>query len=438
MSSNNEIDSDVPAMIGASAALAISGIPFDGPIRRGSGGLREWPVCAQSHGHRAQTSQLNLVVAGTQQAVLMVESEAHELPEDVMLGAVMFGHEQMQAVINVINELADEAGKPMWDWTPAAKDQTLIDLMAQMAEADLRQAYQLRGKQERQQKLAEILNRVTQEFVPEGSSSERANIVGGEFSNLEAKIVRNQILDGEPRIDGRDTRTVRPISIRTGVLPRAHGTALFTRGETQAIVTATLGTSRDEQIIDALQGEYRERFMMHYNFPPMPRVKQGRVGSPKRREIGHGRLAKRALLAVLPTAEEFAYSLRVVSEITGVERLELDGVGVRRLSGADGCRRAAESARRGNRDGPHQGRQPLRRPVGHPRRRRSSRRHGFQGGRHRARRHGAADGHQDPGHHEGDHARRARPGSRRPHAHPRENEAGDRQPAHRAVGLRRA
>ncbi len=316
MSSNSEVDSDVPAMIGASAALAISGIPFNGPIGAARVGFADGQYSLNPTATELESSQLNLVVAGTQQAVLMVESEAHELPEDVMLGAVVYGHEQMQAVINAIHELVEEAGKPVWDWAPPQKDQGLIDRLTQAAENDLRQAYQIHRKQDRRVRIDEIAQRVTQELVPEGSTSDHAQVVANEFSNIEAKIVRNQILDGEPRIDGRDTRTVRPISIRTGVLPRAHGTALFTRGETQALVTATLGTSRDEQIIDALQGEYRERFMMHYNMPPYATGETGRVGSPKRREIGHGRLAKRALLAVLPSAEEFAYSLRVVSEIT--------------------------------------------------------------------------------------------------------------------------
>ena len=316
MSSNNEVDSDIPAMIGASAALAVAGIPFDGPIGAARVGYANGQYLLNPTATELKTSQLNLVVAGTQAAVLMVESEANELPEDVMLGAVVYGHEQMQAAINLINELADEAGKPAWDWQPPTKNQALIDRMAQTAEAELRAAYQLRGKQDRTRKVDEIRDRVMLELASEASTPEQLTMLGAEFGNLEAKIVRNQILDGEPRIDGRDTRTVRPITIRTGVLPRAHGTALFTRGETQAIVTATLGTSRDEQIIDALQGEYRERFMMHYNFPPYSTGETGRVGSPKRREIGHGRLAKRALLAVLPTPEEFGYSLRVVSEIT--------------------------------------------------------------------------------------------------------------------------
>jgi polyribonucleotide nucleotidyltransferase len=314
MSSNNEVDSDILAMIGTSAALAISGIPFNGPIGAARVGYVNGQYVLNPTASELKTSRLNLVVAGTQQAVLMVESEAQELPEDVMLGAVVYGHEQMQAVISTINEMADEAGVPMWDWAPPQKDQALIDRLLQLAEADLRQAYQIKQKQARSMRVDEIRGRVLQELVPEGSGLD--NVVKSEFSNLEAKIVRSQILDGEPRIDGRDTRTVRPISIRNGVLPRVHGSSLFTRGETQALAVATLGTSRDEQIIDALQGEYRDRFMLHYNMPPYATGETGRVGSPKRREIGHGRLAKRALLAVLPTPEEFAYSLRVVSEIT--------------------------------------------------------------------------------------------------------------------------
>jgi len=316
MSSNNEVDADIPAMIGASAALAISGIPFNGPIGAARVGYSDGQYVLNPTATELKSTQLNLVVAGTEQAVLMVESEANELSEDVMLGAVVYGHEQMQAVIKAINELADEAGKPLWDWAPPAKDDAMVSRLLEMAEADLREAYRIKQKGARSERVDDIRARVLEALVPAGSSSALENQVKNEFSNLEARIVRLQILDGEPRIDGRDTRTVRPITIRTGVLPRAHGSVLFTRGETQALVTATLGTSRDEQIIDALQGEYRERFMLHYNFPPYSTGETGRVGSPKRREIGHGRLAKRALLAVLPSPEEFAYSLRVVSEIT--------------------------------------------------------------------------------------------------------------------------
>jgi len=316
MSSNNEVDSDIPAMIGASAALAISGIPFNGPIGAARVGYVGGEYVLNPTATELKTSRLNLVVAGTQQAVLMVESEAAELPEEIMLGAVVYGHQQMQTVIDLINDLADEAGKPLWDWTPPTKDQALIDRVASIAEAPLQQAYRIRQKQVRSERIADVRDQVLKALVERAVEPADENLVRTIFSDLEAKIVRGQILNGEPRIDGRDTRTVRPISIRTGVLPRAHGSAMFTRGETQAVAVSTLGTARDEQIIDALQGEYTERFMLHYNMPPYATGETGRVGSPKRREIGHGRLAKRALAAVLPTAEEFGYSMRVVSEVT--------------------------------------------------------------------------------------------------------------------------
>ncbi|MBI2312092.1 MAG: polyribonucleotide nucleotidyltransferase [Betaproteobacteria bacterium] len=316
ISSNSEVDSDIPAMIGASAALALSGIPFDGPIGACRVGYLDGNYVLNPTASELKQSQLNLVVAGTQQAVLMVESEALELPEDVMLGAVVYGHQQMQAVIDVINEMVEEAGKPAWEWAPPAKDTVLEERLAALAENDLREAYRIKQKQARSNKLDEIRGRVYAELITPEMDTTQQNVIKDLFSAIEAKIVRSQILAGDPRIDGRDTRTVRPISIRVGMLPRTHGSALFTRGETQAMVVATLGTSRDEQIIDALQGEYTERFMLHYNMPPYATGETGRVGSPKRREIGHGRLAKRALIAVLPSAEEFGYSLRVVSEIT--------------------------------------------------------------------------------------------------------------------------
>ncbi|CAG0988577.1 partial polyribonucleotide nucleotidyltransferase, partial [Rhodocyclaceae bacterium] len=260
-------------------------------------------------------SQLNLVVAGTESAVLMVESEAQQLSEEVMLGAVVFGHDQMRAAINAINELVEVAGKPEWNWQAPAKNEALIAKVNELAEAELREAYRITSKQARTQKCREVSKKVVDALCA-GEGAPDAIEVGNLIFELEAKIVRSQILEGQPRIDGRDTRTVRPITIRHGVLPRTHGSALFTRGETQALVVATLGTGRDEQIIDALQGEYRDRFMLHYNMPPFATGETGRVGSPKRREIGHGRLAKRALVAVLPSAEEFGYSMRVVSEIT--------------------------------------------------------------------------------------------------------------------------
>jgi polyribonucleotide nucleotidyltransferase len=315
MSSDHEIDSDIPAMIGASAALALSGIPFDGPIGAARVGYLNGEYLLNPTADELKDSKLDLVVAGTDRAVLMVESEAQELPEDVMLGAVMYGHEQMQAVIQAINEMADAAGAAEWDWKAPVKDETLVSKVAELAEADLQTAYQIREKQARTAEVNAIHSRVMDALITPENAGQK-NLVSDLFSDLEAKIVRGQILNGEPRIDGRDTRTVRPITIRTGVLPRTHGSVLFTRGETQALVVATLGTARDAQIVDALQGEYHDRFMLHYNFPPYSTGETGRVGSPKRREIGHGRLAKRALVAVLPDGDEFGYTLRVVSEIT--------------------------------------------------------------------------------------------------------------------------
>ncbi len=316
MSVDPEIDPDIPALIGASTALSLSGVPFNGPIGAARVGYIDGQLVLNPTKTELATSALNLVVAGTEAAVLMVESEANELPEEVMLGAVVFGHQQQQAAIDLIHSIVEEAGKPEWDWKAAVKDDATIDKVKASAEADLRAAYQMRSKQTRQQRLKEISAKVAAECIPADASADTKNHVSNIMFDLESKIVREQILSGEARIDGRDTRTVRPISIRTGVLPRTHGSALFTRGETQAMVVATLGTARDEQRIDALMGEYTDRFMLHYNMPPYATGETGRVGTPKRREIGHGRLAKRALLAVLPTAEEFAYSIRVVSEIT--------------------------------------------------------------------------------------------------------------------------
>jgi polyribonucleotide nucleotidyltransferase len=316
LSINPEVDSDIPAMIGASAAVTLSGIPFEGPIGAARVGYVDGEFVLNPTKTELETSKLNLVVAGTEQGVLMVESEAHELAEDVMLAAVVFGHEQMQAAIDAINELADEGGKDDWDWEPAAKDTALIEKIRALAESDFNEAYRLKSKAARSQRLDEIHAKVKEACVNVEDNPADWNVVRGILHDMEAKIVRGQILNGEARIDGRNTRTVRPISIRPTLLPRVHGSVLFTRGETQSIVTTTLGTGQDEQIIDALQGEYTERFMLHYNFPPFSTGETGRVGSPKRREIGHGRLAKRALLAVLPTKEEFGYTLRVVSEIT--------------------------------------------------------------------------------------------------------------------------
>jgi polyribonucleotide nucleotidyltransferase len=320
MSINPEIDPDIPALIGASAALSLSGIPFKGPIGAARVGYVDGQLVVNPTASQLKNSALNLVVAGTERAVLMVESEADQLPEDVMLGAVLFGHQQMQLAIDAIHSLVREAGKPAWDWQSAPKNEVLLSRIVNLAGSDLRAAYQIRSKQARSQRISEIEAQTASTLITEATETGNAppdpNEVGAILFDLQAKLVRSQILDGEPRIDGRDTRTVRPIEIRLGVLPRTHGSALFTRGETQAVVTATLGTKQDEQIIDALQGEYRERFMLHYNMPPFATGETGRMGAPKRREVGHGRLAKRALAAVLPPVEEFQYSIRVVSEIT--------------------------------------------------------------------------------------------------------------------------
>ena len=316
ISCDPEIDSDIPAMIGASAALVLSGVPFAGPIGAARVGYANGQYLLNPSKTELATSQLDLVVAGTKQAVLMVESEANILPEDVMLGAVVFGHEQMQAVINAINELADEVNPEVWDWKAPETNTELVAKVREIAGATIAEAFKIRQKQARSAKLDEAWAAVEAALINEETDTLAKNEIKGIFKQLEADVVRGQILAGQPRIDGRDTRTVRPINIQTNVLPRTHGSALFTRGETQALAVATLGTSRDEQIIDALSGEYTDRFMLHYNFPPYSTGEVGRVGAPKRREIGHGRLAKRALVAVLPDAEDFNYTMRVVSEIT--------------------------------------------------------------------------------------------------------------------------
>ena len=316
MSLNPEVDSDIPAMIGASAALAISGLPFAGPIGAARVGYANGEYILNPTRTELATSEMDLVVAGTERAVLMVESEAKELPEAVMLGAVVFGHEQMQAAIKAINELADEVNPVMFDWAAPVANEELIAQVRAIAGEQLANAFRLRQKQARTVAINEAWDAVKSGLINENTDTLKANEIKGIFKGLEAEIVRGQILAGDARIDGRDTRTVRPISIRNNVLPRTHGSALFTRGETQAMVVTTLGTKQDEQIIDALAGEYTERFMLHYNFPPYSTGEAGRMGPPKRREIGHGRLAKRALVAVLPPESEFGYSMRVVSEIT--------------------------------------------------------------------------------------------------------------------------
>ena len=315
LSLNPEVDADIAALIATSAALSVSGIPFSGPIGAARVGYINGEYVLNPGQTARKDSIMDLVVAGTETAVLMVESEAQQLSEEIMLGAVVFGHEQGVIAINAIHELVRDAGKPVWDWTAPAKDEVLIAKVVALAEEKLAAAYQIRNKQARTHATREAYTWVKMGLKAEGVEFDPVAVEGMLF-DIEAKIVRSQILAGEPRIDGRDTRTVRAIEIRNSVLPRTHGSALFTRGETQALVVTTLGTERDAQRIDALAGEYEDRFMLHYNMPPFATGETGRVGTPKRREIGHGRLAKRALVAVLPSKEDFPYTMRVVSEIT--------------------------------------------------------------------------------------------------------------------------
>jgi len=317
MSHNPYVDPEIPSLLGTSAALAISGLPFQGPIGAARVGYKNGEYLLNPPGTGlSEVTDLDLVVAGTADAVLMVESEARELPEEVMLGAVLFGHEQMQVAIEAIEALAAEAGKAPWPFEPPVEDEVLAAAVAEAAEAEVVEAYKIADKLARYARLDEIKAQLVERLAGGEDPAHDPEAVKGAFEKLKKKVVRSRILAGEPRIDGRDTKTVRPITIKTGLLPRTHGSALFTRGETQALVVTTLGTERDAQIVDALDRSYRENFMLHYNFPPFCVGETGRVGSPKRREIGHGRLAKRGVLAVMPSQEEFPYSIRVVSEIT--------------------------------------------------------------------------------------------------------------------------
>ncbi len=310
-----EIDADIPAMIGASAALALAGVPFNGPIGAVRVGYQDGKYLLNPTAKELKASALNLVVAGTKDGVMMVESEANGLSEEVMLGSVVFGHEQMQVAIQAINELVKECGKPRWDWKPSAATAELEKAVADVAHAPLSEAYRIIEKQARYTRVGEIKKSVIEQLTAGETPKFSADQVDDQLFKLESKIVRERILNGEPRIDGRDSTTVRPITIKVGVLPRTHGSALFTRGETQALVVTTLGTGRDAQIIDALEGERREPFMLHYNFPPFSVGETGMMSGPKRREIGHGNLARRGVQAVMPDMEKFPYVIRVVSEI---------------------------------------------------------------------------------------------------------------------------
>ncbi len=316
VSLDKEIDPDVPAIIGSSAALAVSGLPFNGPIAAARVGYRDGAYLLNPTQSQLESSDLDLVVAGTANAVLMVESEARELPESVMLGAVLFGHEQQQVAIQAINELAAEVDATPWEWQAPEIDETLQQAVAEAAQESITAAYQIQEKMERLERLSAIRAETIEKLMAGDEPHWTEEDIKNSIEKLEKKVVRDRVLDGHPRIDGRDNKTVRPITIRVGVLPRAHGSALFTRGETQALVVTTLGTGRDAQIIDAIEGERKEPFMLHYNFPPFCVGETGFVGSPKRREIGHGRLAKRGIAAVMPDMDEFPYVLRIVSEIT--------------------------------------------------------------------------------------------------------------------------
>jgi ribonuclease PH len=419
LSINPEIDSDIPAMIGASAAVTLSGIPFEGPIGAARVGYIDGEYVINPTKTELEGSKLNLVVAGTEQAVLMVESEANELSEEVMLGAVVFGHEQMQAAINAINELADEGGKDDWDWEAAGADPVLVEKLRALVEGDYNDAYRMKSKSLRSTRLDEIKKKAWDACVLVEDNPADANVVRGILKDMESKIVRGQILNGEPRIDGRNTRTVRPISIRPTILPRVHGSVLFTRGETQAIVTTTLGTGPGRAAHRRAPGRVHRALHAALQLPAVLHRRdrpRGLAQAPRDRPRPP-RQARAARGAALEGGVRL-HAARGLGDHR-VERLVVDGLGLRRLPRADGRRRAPQGPRRGHRDGPHQGRRALRGAHRHPRRRGPPRRHGLQGGRHRPRHHRAADGHQDQRHHQGDHEGRARPGQGRPHAHPR-------------------
>ena len=382
LSHDMENDPDIVALIASSAALTLSGIPFLGPIGAARVGYIAGKYVLNPMIDEMRESTLDLVVAGTASAVLMVELEAKELPEDIMLGAVMYGQKQFQPVLDAIVKLAERAAKEPWELKSDASADELAAKARAIAEVELREAYKIAAKHERRDSVAEIKEKVVAALAPEGADVTAIGKAASAFKELEKDVVRSSILSTKHRIDGRDLTTVRPIVCEVGILPRTHGSALFTRGETQALVVATLGTGEDEQYIDALEGTYKETFMLHYNFPPYSVGEVGRLGSPGRREIGHGKLAWRAIHPVLPDRETFPYTIRVVSEITEFERLVLHGHGVRILARHDGCGHSLAPAGGRHRHGIDQGGGRLRRPLRHSRRRGSSRRHGLQGCRH--------------------------------------------------------
>jgi polyribonucleotide nucleotidyltransferase len=424
LSHDLENDPDIVALVGCSAALTLSGIPFFGPVAGARVAYIDGQYVLNPTAAQTEESKLDLVLAGTAEGVLMVESEARELSEDVMLGAVTFGHTHFQPVIQAIIELAEVAAKEPWALPEESEEQKALRARVDaLARASLAEAYTEKQKQVRYERVGAAKKAAAAALVAEGLDADKAKPL---FKDLEADIVRNAILDTGLRIDGRDTKTVRPIVAEVGVLPRAHGSALFTRGETQALCVATLGTAQDEQIIDALEGEYRENFMLHYNFPPYSVGEAGRMGSPGRREVGHGKLAWRAVSAAAGEGQVPVHPARGQRDHRE-QRLVLDGDGLRLLAGTDGRGRAAGPPGGRHRHGADQGGSRLRRAVRHPRRRGPSRRHGLQGGRHRCWRDLAADGHQDHLDHAGHHARRARSGARGADAHPgRDGQCADR------------
>ena len=437
LSHDMENDPDIVGMIAASAALTLSGLPFLGPIAAARVGVVNGAFVLNPMVDEMATSDLDLVVAGTGDAVMMVESEAKELPEKQMLEAVMFGHRGFQPVIQAIIKLAEKAAKEPWNFQPPDKSK-YADKAKALVEADLRKAFATPEKQKRHELVEAASAKVKKELLAADADAGEQVLLGSVFKGLESDVVRGDIIRSGKRIDGRDLKTVRPITSEVHVLPRAHGSALFTRGETQALVVATLGTGEDEQYIDALEGTRKERFLLHYNFPPYSVGETGRMNAPGRREIGHGKLAWRAMHPLMPIARGVPLHGARRLRDHRIQRLLLDGLRVRRLAGADGRGRAHQAPGRRHRHGPHQGGQQLRRALRHPGRRGPPGRHGLQGGRHRQGRHLAADGHQDRRHHRGDHAPGAGAGERRPHAHPGRDGEGHHRGPHRARRARAA
>ncbi len=424
LSYDGENEPDIVAMIAASAALTLSGVPFMGPIGAARVGMIDGEYVLNPSQEQMKAGDLDLVVAGTLNAVMMVESEAKELSEEVMLGAVMLAHKASQDVCKAIISLAEKAAKDPWELATSDAKTAAKEKLKKLIGKDIEAAYKLTNKQERSTALNAARVKAAEAFVDAEPQEQMA--ASKAVKSLEADIVRGAILKDGRRIDGRDTKTVRPIEISVGFLPRTHGSALFTRGETQSIVTTTLGTKESEQMIDGLEGLSYSRFMLHYNFPPYSVGEVGRFGAPSRRETGHGKLAWRAIHPMLPSVEEFPYTIRVLSDITESNGSSSMATVCGGSAGPHGRRRSAQASGRGHRHGPDPRRQGFRGDQRHPRRRGPPRRHGLQGRRHQRGHHVLADGHQGRRHHRGDHEDRAQPGQGRPRAHPRRNGQGAR------------